>query len=83
MKAIFIWKLSYKRQLPYIIKIIGSHGKIGTLHWKTSNISLALQPEALVNTSGRDDFSSPAVTPRKKNNGPSHVYSIKHIGRTL
>ena len=29
-------------------------------HWKASKFSLALQPEALVNTSGRVDFSSPA-----------------------
>ena len=35
------------------------YGKNVNLHWKSSKFSLALQPEALVNTSGRVDFSSP------------------------
>ena len=35
------------------------YGQNVNLHWKSSKFSLALQPEALVNTSGRVDFSSP------------------------
>ena len=37
------------------------YGKNVNLHWKSSKFSLALQPEALVNTSGRVDFSSPGI----------------------
>ena len=35
------------------------YGKNDNLPWKSSKLSLALQPEALVNTSRRVDFSSP------------------------
>ena len=47
--------------MPCITKIIGLYGKNDNLPWKSSKFSLALQPEALVNTSGRVDFSSPEV----------------------
>ena len=36
------------------------------LHWKSSKVSLALQPEALVNTSGRVDFSRPVRLCRRE-----------------
>ena len=39
------------------------YGENVNLHWKSSKFSLALQPKALVNTSGRVDFSSPDVPP--------------------
>ena len=45
---------------PASQKNIGMFGIFFNFHWKTSKFSLALQPEALVNTSGRVDFSSPA-----------------------
>ena len=46
---------------PASQKIIGIYGKNVNLHWKSSKVSLALQPEALVNRSGRVDFSRPDV----------------------
>ena len=52
-------EISQNRHLPCITKFFGIYGKIINLHWKSSKVSLALQPEALVNTSGRVDFSSP------------------------
>ena len=54
-------EISQNRHLPCIKNLFGIYGKIINLHWKSSKVSLALQPEALVNTSGRVDFSSPAV----------------------
>ena len=53
-------EISQNRHLPCITKIIGIYGKNIYLHCKPSKVSLALQPEPLVNTSGRVDFSSPA-----------------------
>ena len=46
---------------PASQKLLTYMEKIFNLHWKSSKISLALQPGALVNTSGRVDFSSPDV----------------------
>ena len=54
-------EISQNRHSPCFTKIIGMYGKTDNLPWKLSKFSLALQPEALVNTSGRVDFSSPAV----------------------
>ena len=54
------------------------NGKNVNLHWKSSKFSLALQPEALVNTSGRVDFSSPAQdTPRRPNMHYQHALLVK------
>ena len=55
-------EISQNRHLPSITKCFGIYGKNINLHWKSFKISLALQPEALVNTSGRVDFSSPALS---------------------
>ena len=44
---------------PASQKILAYMKKNVNLHWKSSKVSLALQPEALVNTSGRVDFSRP------------------------
>ena len=54
-------EISQNRHSPCITKFFGIYGKIITLHWKSSKVLLALQPEALVNTSGRVDFSSPEI----------------------
>ena len=51
-------EISQNKHLPCITKIIGIYGKNIYLHCKPSKVSLALQPEALVNTSGRVDFLS-------------------------
>ena len=54
-------EISQNRHLPCITKIIGIYGKKFNCHYiEISKFSLALQPEALVNTSGRVQFSSPA-----------------------
>ena len=52
-------EISQNRHLPCITKFFGIYGEIINLHWKSSKVSLALQPGALVNTGGRVDFSSP------------------------
>ena len=49
--------------LPGIREIIGIYGKKNNLHKKYIFFSLALQPEALLNTSGRVLFSSPGLAP--------------------
>ena len=52
-------EISQNWHLPCITKIIDIYGYNINFHWKSSKIPLALQPGALVNTSGRVDFSSP------------------------
>ena len=51
-------EISQNRHLPCITKIIDIYGK-QLFSLEISKFSLALQPEALVNTSGRVLFSSP------------------------
>ena len=46
---------------PASQKLLAYMEKNVNLHWISSKGSLALQPEALVNTSRRVDFSSPGV----------------------
>ena len=48
-----------KGTCPASQKILEYIGK-NIFHWKSSKFSFALQPQALINTSGRVDFSNPA-----------------------
>ena len=70
-------EISQNRHLPCITKNFGIYGKNIHLHWKSSKVSLALQPEVLVNTSGRVDFSSPVYACNKKGaDQPEHPCSL-------
>ena len=63
MQTVWLQTLKYLKigTCPAAQTLLAYMEKNGNLSWKSSKVSLGLQPEALVNMSGRVDFSSPGA----------------------